>query len=925
MSCNWTRWFAIPGLILILLSFSIATVESQTQTAPVSPGPTLPKGVERVTSVEGITEYRLPNGLKVLLFPDPTKDTITVNITYLVGSMEENYGETGMAHLLEHVLFLGSKNHPVPRQEFTERGARWNGSTWLDRTNYYETLPATEDNLRWALDLESDRMVNCFVDKKDLDREMTVVRNEYESGENNPTRVLMQRMISTAFLWHNYGHSTIGAKSDIENVPIERLQAFYRMYYQPDNAVLLIAGKFDESKALELVQKYFGVIPKPTRVLPKFYTIEPTQDGERSVTLRRVGDIQLVSVLYHVPAGSHPDFAALDIASFILGDTPSGRLYKALVETKKATSIYSFNFQNQEPAVALFGAEVPKDASIDAAREALIQTLDDFSKKPPTQEEVDRARTAILKDIDLAMNSSDRVGLELSEWIAMGDWRLFFLHRDRIRKVVPDEVQKVAAAYLEPSNMTVGEFIPTAKPERAEIPATPNVAEMVKDYKGDAAVAAGEAFDPSPSNIESRVKRITTPEGLKMALLAKKTRGNKVVARINIRFGNEKSLMNRSTAGSLAGDMLMRGTTKHTRQQIQDELDRLKARAVVVGSVTQAGASIETVRENLPAVLKLVVEMLREPSFPASEFELLKQEQITGIEQQRSEPDAMAEIEYARHMNPYPKGDVRYEMTIDESLAELKETKLEDVIQFYRDFYGATNTEISVVGDFDDAEVSQLMTDLFKDWKSPQVYERIPGVYHDVSPIDKKLETPDKANAFFVAGINLSLRDDDPAYPALVMGNYMLGGASNSRLRVRIRTNEGISYSVGSQLSASPLDKDGSFEAFAIYAPENLARLESAFQEEMNLALKSGFTPEELKLASTGYLQARQVARAQDNELAGKLLAYLFLDRTLNWDAEFEQKIKSLTPEQIVEAMRTFIDPAKLTIVKAGDFAKGSK
>lgn len=923
MSCNWTRWFAIPGLILFLLSFSIAAVESQTQTAPVSP--TLPKGVERVTSVEGITEYRLPNGLKVLLFPDPTKDTITVNITYLVGSMEENYGETGMAHLLEHVLFLGSKNHPVPRQEFTERGARWNGSTWLDRTNYYETLPATEDNLRWALDLESDRMVNCFVDKKDLDREMTVVRNEYESGENNPTRVLMQRMISTAFLWHNYGHSTIGARSDLENVPIERLQAFYRMYYQPDNAVLLIAGKFDESKALELVQKYFGAIPKPTRALPKFYTIEPTQDGERSVTLRRVGDIQLVSVLYHVPAGSHPDFAALDIASFILGDTPSGRLYKALVETKKATSIYSFNFQNQEPAVALFGAEVPKDASLDAAREALIQTLDDFSKKPPTQEEVDRARTALLKDIDLAMNSSDRVGLELSEWIAMGDWRLFFLHRDRIRKVVPEEVQKVAAAYLEPSNMTVGEFIPTAKPERAEIPATPNVAEMVKDYKGDAVVAAGEAFDPSPANIESRVKRITTPEGLKMALLAKKTRGNKVVARINIRFGNEKSLMNRSTAGSLAGHMLMRGTTKHTRQQIQDELDRLKARAIVIGSVTQAGASIETVRENLPAVLKLVVEMLREPSFPASEFELLKQEQITAIEQQRSEPDAMAEIEYSRHMNPYPKGDVRYEMTIDESLAELKETKLEDVIQFYRDFYGATNTEISVVGDFDDAEVSQLMTGLLKDWKSPQIYERIPGVYHDVSPIDKKLETPDKANAFFVAGINLSLRDDDPAYPALVMGNYMLGGASNSRLRVRIRTNEGISYSVGSQLSASPLDKDGSFEAFAIYAPENLARLESAFQEEMNLALKSGFTPEELKLASTGYLQARQVARAQDNELAGKLLAYLFLDRTLNWDTEFEQKIKSLTPEQIVEAMRTFIDPAKLTIVKAGDFAKGSK
>ncbi len=861
------------------------------------------------------------DGDVVLSMIDPTKQTITVNVTYLVGSMDENYGETGMAHLLEHVLFLGSKNHPTPRQEFTERGARWNGSTWLDRTNYYETLPAAEGNLEWALGLEADRMVNCFVDKKDLDREMTVVRNEFEMGENNPTRVLIQRMVSTAYLWHNYGHSTIGARSDLENVPIEKLQAFYKMYYQPDNAVLLIAGKFEEANALDLVSKAFGPIPKPARVIPKLYTEEPIQDGERTVTLRRVGDVQMVAACYHVPAGSHQDFAALDVMSYILGDTPSGRLYKALVETKKATSVYSFNFQNQEPGVGLFGAEVPKDAPLDAAREAMLQTMNTFPGQPPTQEEVDRAKTAMLKEIDLTLNSSDRVGLELSEWIAMGDWRLFFLHRDRLRTVTPEDVKKVAAAYLKPSNMTLGEFIPTGKPERAEIPPTPDVAEMLKDYTGDAVLAAGEAFDPSPDNIESRLKR-TDASGLKMALLSKKTRGGKVVARLTLRYGDEKSLMNRSTAGDLAGQMLMRGTTKHTRQQIHDEFDKLKARAAVVGDATQAGASIETTQENLPAVLKLVVEILREPSFPPTEFELLTKEQITALEEQRSEPDSIAEIAYSRHMNPYPKGDVRYEMTIDESIGAVKATTLDDVKKFYKDFYGASNTEFTVVGDFDEAEISQLMTGLLGNWKSPMPYTRVPGVYHNVPPLDQKLETPDKANAVFLAGINLSIRDDDPDYPALVMGNYMLGGASNSRLRTRIRTKEGISYSVGSQLSASPLDKDGTFEAFAIYAPENLSRLLAAFNEEMNLALKDGFTPDELKLARTGYLQAREVSRAQDNELASRLTTYLFLDRTLQWDSEFEQKIGALTPEQIVDAMRRFIDPSKLTIIEAGDFAK---
>src|SRR5579883_1983216 len=243
---------------------------------------TLPQGMTKVTSVEGITEYKLANGLRVLIFPDPSKTTATVNITYLVGSRQEGAGERGMAHLLEHMLFKGSTKHTNIPQELTEHGSRPNGTTSWDRTNYFETFAATDENLRWALDLESDRMVNSFIAKKDLDSEFTVVRNEYESGENSPQSVLFKRVFAAAYDWHNYSNLPIGARSDIENVPIERLQAFYRMYYQPDNAVLLVAGKFDEAKTLALINEDFGKIPRPTRKLPTLYTVEPTQDGERS-------------------------------------------------------------------------------------------------------------------------------------------------------------------------------------------------------------------------------------------------------------------------------------------------------------------------------------------------------------------------------------------------------------------------------------------------------------------------------------------------------------------------------------------------------------------------------------------------------------------------------------------------------------------
>ena len=392
-----------------------------------------------------------------------------------------------------------------------------------------------------------------------------------------------------------------------------------------------------------------------------------------------------------------------------------------------------------------------------------------------------------------------------------------------------------------------------------------------------------------------------------------------------MRFGDEKSLMNRSTEADLAGSMLMRGTSKHTRQQIKDEFDRLKAQVRVGGGPTQSNLSVETVRENLPGVLKLLAEVLREPSFPESEFEQLRQEELASIEEQKSDPEAIGGNAFSRHLNPYPKGDVRYTPTLDEQIAEIKAQTLASVKKFYADFYGASNGQLSVVGDFDEPAMSALLKDLLGSWKSPKPFIRVPRPYHEVAAINQSFETPDKANAFFLAGINLNVRDDDPDYPALVLGNYMLGGGFlNSRLATRIRVKDGLSYGVGSQLNVSALDKSGSFLTYAIYAPQNRDKLEAAFKEEIARALKDGFTADEAAAAKSGYLQSRQVSRAQDAALSRTLSNYLFLKRTLAWDADFEKNVSALTPEQIVAALRKRLDLSKMTIIKAGDFAKAA-
>ena len=882
----------------------------------------LPQGVERVTSVEGITEYRLQNGLRVLLFPDPSKPTATVNITYLVGSGHENYGETGMAHLLEHMLFKGSVKHTNVMKELQDHGSRPNGSTWFDRTNYFETFQASDTNLEWALDLEADRMVHSFVAKKDLDTEMTVVRNEFESGENSPLNILEERVISTAYLWHNYGKSTIGARSDIENVPIERLQAFYRNFYQPDNAILLVAGKVDEGKTLGLAVKYFGPIPRPQRVLQSIYTIEPVQDGERAVTLRRVGEIQGVAAAYHVPPGSHPDFAALDLVAQILTNSPSGRLYKALVETKKATRVSGSNYQLKDPGVAIFQAQVPKESSVEEARDILLATIDDIRSNPFTTEEVERARARILKDIDLLFSNSNRVGLELSEWAAMGDWRLLFVHRDRLKQVSKEDVQRVATYYFKTSNRTVGLFIPTAEPDRTEIPPAPDHVTLMKDYKGEASVSAGEAFDPSPENIDARSQRLTLPGGLKLALIPKETRGDVVSAVIRLQFGDEKSLMGQSTIGRLTAQMLLRGTTKHTRQDIQDELDRLKARLTIGGGAAGVTATIETVHENLPKVLQLAAEVLRQPAFPASEFEALRQQQIAGIESQKSEPSAVASQAYQRHMNPYPKGDVRYVSTFDEEIADLRAITVDELKRFHSDFYGASNGELAVVGDLDAEDAQKTAASELGTWKSPKPYAQVKNPYRKIEPLDQSFETPDKANAYFLAGMRINIRDEDPDYPALLLSNYIIGTGINSRLFQRIRGKEGLSYGVGSSFSVTPTEDNASFLATAISAPENTPKVEAAFRDEMSKILREGFTEAEVAAAKASWLQAQQVSRAQDRELVGRIGTQTHYGRTMAWDADLQTTVQSLTPQQILEALHRHLDLSAMTFMKGGDFKK---
>lgn len=884
----------------------------------------LPQGLTQLSSVEGITEYRLANGLQVLLVPDDSKPTTTVNVTYKVGSRHESYGETGMAHLLEHLLFKGSAKHPTVWAEFTKRGLRSNGTTSFDRTNYFASFSANPDNLRWYLGWQADAMVNSFIAKKDLDTEMTVVRNEFEMGENNPGRVLLQKTLSAMFQWHNYGKVPIGARSDIENVDISRLQAFYRMYYQPDNASLIVSGRFDVQQVLAWVAEFFGPIPRPQRQLATTYTLDPAQDGERQVTVRRAGGTPSIYMAYHVPAGASAEFAAVEMLASVLGDTPGGRLHKRVVEKQLAAQTFAFAWDLAEPGMMFFGAGLAPGQDVDKARAAMQDTLDTLQAEPVTAVELERARTQWLNAWDQGFSDPERVGVALSGAISLGDWRLYFLARDHVKKVSLDDVQKVAQSWLVRDNRTVGVYLPTERPQRAPEGKRVDVAALLKDFKGSTSVAAAEAFDATPANLDARTKLVDGPAGLKLALLPKGTRGDVVKARLRLRFGDEQSLKGRATIATLTAAMLDKGAAGLSRQEIVDRFDKLQANVSFRGDGQTLTVSIETRRQHMANVLTLVGEVLKKPAFPAESLEELRQQWLANIERIRKDPDGVISNLVERHGNPYPRGDLRHARSFEEMEQDVKAVTLEQVRDFHQRFYSVAQGEFSVVGAFDAAEVTRTIDSAFSGWRQPALgaiaYQRLPRPLVKVEPKRFVERIADKANANLFAKMDLPINDKHPDHAALYLANYMFGLGGNSRLWKRIRETDGLSYDVRSVLRWNPFEENSSLTITAIFAPNNQAKVEAALKEELDRSLKQGFTQPELEEGRAGLLNFRRLARAQDEVVVDQWGSNLYIGRTFSFAQDVDDKLSKLSVEELNAIWRKYIKPGELVVAWGGDF-----
>ena len=460
----------------------------------------LPEGIEHLQTLEGIEEYELQsNGLRVLLIPNDGLPVATVMVTYNVGSRNEVTGTTGATHILEHMMFKGTERfHSGDGSDYSSQmeriGARSNATTYFDRTNYYATL--SSEYVPLAIELEADRMRGLRIREQDLAAEMTVVRNEYERGENNPVRTLIKEVYATAFVAQPYGHPTIGWRSDIENTSPDKLRAYYNTYYWPDNAVLTVIGGFDRDATLAAVERFYGAIPSAPQAIPSVDTIEPKQLGPRRLIIERNGQVGVVMTAFKAPEGTNQDWAALSLIEQIIGADKTGRLYRALEDKGKASATFTHAPQLRDPSLFILGAFMTPEATHEDTEAIILNELSKLISGGVSEDELARAKSVIQASTVYGRDGPYAIAEQINEAIAMGDWTSYITLPQAIQSVSAEDIKRVAAKYFDTNNSTTGWFVPQHNTTLAQ----------------HGAQALWSDFLPQPSGVRCGANRRESPE-----------------------------------------------------------------------------------------------------------------------------------------------------------------------------------------------------------------------------------------------------------------------------------------------------------------------------------------------------------------------------------------------------------------------------
>ncbi len=909
------------------------------------PSPAPAPGFHRVKTVGEITEYTLDaNGLDVLLLEDHSAPVVTFMVTYRVGSRNEVTGTTGATHLLEHMMFKGSThfNADIGRSFDTMMdrvGGINNASTWFDRTNYYENLPS--DHLDLAIQLEADRMRGLLLRESDRRPEMTVVRNEYERGENDPTEALDKQVTAAAFVAHPYHHPTIGWLSDIEKVPIEKLREFYDTFYWPNNATVTVIGDFQPAPALALVKQNFGAIPPSPHPIPTLYTEEPAQTGPRRVVVKRPGEVGAVEIAYKAPRALDPDEAPLEVLAAILSEGKTSRLYRALIDTNLAINADASKGFFHDNSLFTITALLAPGVTHDQVERAIVAEVAKLKKSGVAADEVARAVNKLQANTAYERDGSFAIAGQINEDIAVGDWTYYVHGPQKIAAVTAADVNRVARAYLDADQSTTGWFIPlpekddgvksvglgrgskpVAPARRPNFYRDPSVAQpagssasspgrLPREREPDAAAAG---TDGHSAKIAPRVHRRTIA-GLDVTTLA--TSIHEVVTiRGALSGGDVFNPPENSAIADLTAGLLDKGTTQHDKFALAELLEQAGATLHFSSGTHTVNFSGKCLRQDLPLVLGLLAEQLRQPRFDATEFAKLKQQLIGRHQREMEDTGYRAETAFDRAV--FPAGHPNHPPTDEKYLADINAATLDQVKAFHAANYGPAAFHLVLVGDVDDAAIGPTLDQAFAGWHGGKPIPTTANAPMPSTSETEKVQMPGKTSVTFVVGQPSELRYADPDYQALRMGTAILGsGFFTARLLAHVRNQEGLTYNIGAQL-ADDTFADGEWLIEGSFAPELLDQGAKSTMRELDQFCAKGVTEDELKNFKVTLTGTYKVALSTTDGLASVLLNAILRGDGPEWVDEYPMRIEALSLDQVNGAIKRYLHPTKMVTVMAG-------
>jgi len=891
----------------------------------------LPPNVEEVETFRGITQYRLKsNGMTILLVPDHTSPVVTFMVVYHVGSRNEAPGNTGSAHLLEHMIFnkstenFGRANgHKTFQEVLYEAGADFsstNMTTWYDRMNGYSTLPS--DKLELAMKIEADRLNRGLILDSERQSEMSVVRNEYEIGENNPGSALFKAVVATAIQAHPYHWSTIGYRSDIEGVTTEKLREHYKTFFHPNNSDALLVGDFDADKALVLFDQQFGAFKKSDKPIPQVITVEPPQEGERRTVVTRPGAVGIVMVGYMRPGALHQDFIPLEVLSSILADGVNSRLHRALVETGLATDTSSNNFTLRDPYPLLVDASVAPGKTHQEVENALKAALADVVANGVTDEEVKRAQQQIEVAIIRSRDGTYNFASNLGESVASTNWKWFLTYVDNIKAVTAADVKRAAAAYLVPDRATVGWFVPgTPKPAAVTQTAAVAPAPAQGQAGGPHHTATAKPAANDKRSFAARTTRKVFPNGIIVDVV--ENHSVPTVAIRGIAFAGETSApAGKPAVAALTAKMLQRGTKSRTKEQIGQLLDNVGATRSYTSSTNETFINANGMSRDLGLILDVVADELKNPAFTAEEIAKAKKELETDVLRADDATSARA-IERLLQV-VYADGHPYRAHGREKMLASVNAATEADLRAFHQARYNGAGLILAIVGDVDAAKTIALVEKHLGGIArgSRPAFEKIARTAAGAKGVREAVTMRGKANMNIVMGAASGLRRHDPDYEAALIANAALGQNSlSSRIGRRVRDTEGLSYNLASRFAYSDL-LDGIWYVNVNVAPQNLAKAMKSTTEEIEKFAKEGLTDEEVEAQKSFFAGNYQVGLGSNAGIASALVTAEKFGFGPKYLDEYPARMRAVTKAQANQAMKVHFFPEKLHVIVAGDLDK---